>query len=358
MIKVVKRTQMSAGKRALLQLLSIVLALVLTGLLLLLLKYNSIAVYREMFYGALGSLYRVQQTINKMIPLLIMGLGLSVCFRSQFMNIGSEGQFYMGAIGATFAIRLIGDRLGALTLPTMMLFSFILGGLWCLLPALLKRYYGVSETLVTLLLNYIAIRIVSYLQYSVWKDPEAYGFPKIANYPTAALLTKVFGVHIGWIIALILVAVIYFLLFKSKLGYEMAVMGDNLLTARYAGMNTSKILLASALIGGGLCGLSGMIQASGIERTMNDQMSSGMGFTAIIVAYMSRLNPLALVVGSFLFAVLLQGGEYIQSSLQISSDIAQILQGMILICVLSSEFFTEYKLSLRHKTGDGELAHE
>ena len=180
MIKVVKRTQMSAGKRALLQLLSIVLALVLTGLLLLLLKYNSIAVYREMFYGALGSLYRVQQTINKMIPLLIMGLGLSVCFRSQFMNIGSEGQFYMGAIGATFAIRLIGDRLGALTLPTMMLFSFILGGLWCLLPALLKRYYGVSETLVTLLLNYIAIRIVFVLQYSAWKDPEAYGFPKIA----------------------------------------------------------------------------------------------------------------------------------------------------------------------------------
>lgn len=358
MIKVVKQTQKSAGRKALLQIFSIFLALLLTGIFLWILKYNSLEIYREMAFGALGSQYRIQETINKMIPLLIMGLGLSVCYRSQFMNIGAEGQFYLGAIGATYAIRLIGDSFGVFIIPIMILYSIVFGGLWCLLPALLKRRYGVSEALVTLMLNYIAIRIVSYLQYSAWKDPEAYGFPKIANYPEVAMLPKIFGIHIGWIIALILVVIVYILLFRSKLGYEMSVMGDNLLTASYAGMNTNKILLASALIGGGLCGLSGMIQASGIEKTMNDQMSSGMGFTSIIIAYMSRLNPLALVVGSFLFAVLLQGGEYIQSSLQISSDIAEILQGMILICVLSSEFFVEYKLCFRRNSVEEVLANE
>lgn len=358
MLKIVKRTGASSGKKMVLQLLSIVVALIMTGLFLWALRYNPLLVYREMLFGALGSSYRIQETINKMIPLLIMGLGLSVCYRTQFMNIGSEGQFYMGAIGATYYIRLMGERFGVLTLPMMMLFSFVFGGLWCLLAALLKRYYGVSETLVTLMLNYIAIRIVSYLQYSAWKDPKAYGFPKIANYPSQAILPKVFGIHVGWIIALVLVGLIYVLLFRSKFGYEMAVMGDNLSTARYAGMNTGSVLIMSALIGGGLCGLSGMIQASGIERTMNDQISGGMGFTAIIVAYMSRLNPLALMLGSFLFAVLLQGGEYIQSSLQISSDIAEILQGMILICVLSSEFFAEYKVSLRLRNATGMIAHE
>jgi len=340
---------MSLGKRAFLRIASILFALLLTGFILSILKYNSLQVYGEMVFGAVGSSYRIQETINKMIPLLIMGLGLSVCYRAQFMNIGAEGQFCMGVIGATYLIRLSGTSLGAMTIPVMMLFAVVFGGLWCLLPAFLKRFYGVSETLVTLMMNYIALKLVSYLQYSAWKDPKAYGFPKIANYPDEALLPKVFGIHIGWIIAISFVIIIYILLFRSKLGYEISVMGDNFETARYAGMKTTKILFSAALIGGGLCGLAGMIQASGIEKTMNDQISSGMGYTAIIVAYMSRLNPLALMVGSFLFAVLLQGGEYIQSSMRISSDIAEILQGMILLSILSSEFFTEYRVSTRKK---------
>ena len=304
--------------------------------------YDPIQVYYEMVQGALNSPYRVQETVVKAVPLVIMALGVAVCFKLNFSNIGTEGQFYMGAIAATY-VALFLPVPPAARLPLMFVAAFLAGGLYCLIPAFFKLRWRVSETLVTLMMNYIAAKLVSYLQYGPWKNPKAYGFPKIANFPAEALLPKVCGVHIGWIVALALAAIVYVMLSRSKFGYEIQVMGENKVTARYAGMNTTKITVLTVLIGGGLCGLAGMIQAAGVERTLNDQLASGLCFTAIVVAWMAKLNPLAIVPAGFFFAVLLQGGAYIQSALQVPAAAAEVVQGVILLFVLASEFFIRYK---------------
>ncbi|MBQ8508000.1 MAG: ABC transporter permease [Clostridia bacterium] len=352
MLRIVKKAE-SSPRRVIAQRAGfILLSLVAAALVILVLGYNPIQVYAEMIKGALNTSYRFQETVLKAVPLIIMALGVSVCFKLNFSNIGTEGQFYMGAMAATYVALFLPIPDG-LRLPLMFIVSFAVGGLYCLIPALLKIKWHVSETLVTLMMNYIASKLVAYLQYGPWKDPKAYGFPKIADFPKIARLPEVLDMHIGWIIALVLAVVMYLLLNRSKFGYEIQVMGQNKVTARYAGMNSVKITVLTVIIGGGLCGLAGMIQAAGIERTLNDQLASGsLCFTAIVVAWLAKLNPIAIVPAGFAFAVLLQGGSYIQSALQVPSTAAEIVQGIILLFVLASEFFISYKFQRTGKKAE------
>lgn len=331
------------------RIISVLIALAVAGIVIAICGYNPVVVYREMLVGSFSSVYYVQQTIEKTIPLLIMGLGVAVCFKMNFINIGAEGQFYMGAVAATYVALNVSGLPSAVTLLVMFVAAFLAGGIWCLIAGFLKSKWGVSETLVTLMLNYIAIKLVSYLQYVLWKDPNSFGFPKIANYPVDLQLKSVFGIHSGWIIAIILTVFVWFLLHRIKLGYEISVMGANERTARYAGMNTTKILLLTSLIGGGICGLAGMIQASGVEHTLNDQMANGMGYTAIAIAYMAQMEPPAILIVSFLFSILLQGGAYMQISMQIPSATGDVIQGIILLFILGSEFFSRYRVIREHK---------
>ncbi|WP_320129652.1 ABC transporter permease [uncultured Sphaerochaeta sp.] len=351
MLKTIKKAETMRQVAILQYILSIVTALSVTALVMAVWGYNPISVYKEIVFGSLGSVYRIRETVNTMIPLLVMALGVAVCFKANFINIGAEGQFFAGAVAATWVVRIVGESATRAILPAMMIAAFVAGGLWCMIAAVLKVRLDVNETVVTLLLNYVAVKGVSYLQYVHWKDSKAYGFPRIANYPKVALLPKVFGVHCGWIIAVVLVVLVWLLFARSKKGYEISIVGDNPRTARYAGISSGKVFAFAAMVGGGLCGLAGMIQASGIERTMNDQMSGGMGFTAIVVAYMAKLDPRFIVVASAFFAIMVQGGSYIQSSLQVPSETADILQGIILLFLLGSEFFTKYRIEgkLRHR---------
>ena len=263
----------------------------------------------------------------------------------KFWNIGAEGQFYMGAFGATWAVMLFPNLPAPVLLPLMAVFGFIFGGLFATVPALLKIKWGTSETLVTLMMNYIAQKWVGYLQYGPWRDPNGNGFPRIARFESNAILPSVCGIHIGWIITLVLAVLLFILLLRTKFGYEVSVIGESTNTARYAGINVKKTMLLAILISGGLCGLAGMMQASAIENSLTDNMSNGLGFTAVITTWLSRLNPLVMVGVSFLFSMLLQGGSFLQSSMQIPASMAQILQGVIIFFVLGSEFFVRYKLS-------------
>ncbi len=326
------------------RIVSVLAALAVAGIVILISGYNPLVVYREMLIGSFGSSYYIHQTIQKIIPLLIMGLGVSVCFKMNFINIGAEGQFYMGAVAATYIALNVTGLPAWLTMLLMFTAAFVAGGLWCLVAGIMKSRWGVSETLVTLMLNYVAIKLVSYLQYILWKDPKSFGFPKIANYPKELQLPNVLGVHAGWIIAILLIVFVWFFLHRMKMGYEISIMGANERTARYAGMNTTKILLISSLIGGGICGIAGLIQASGVERTLNDQMANGMGYTAIAIAYMANMEPVAILVVSFLFSILLQGSAYMQISMQIPSAAGDVIQGIILLFILGSEFFSRYQV--------------
>ncbi|SMC55116.1 ABC transporter permease [Papillibacter cinnamivorans] len=355
MLKIVKRPEGSHRRETLMRVSAVFFALVASAVIMALLGYNPFLVYAKIVEGSLMSAYRFRETIHKTIPLVVLSLGIAVAFKMKFWNIGAEGQLYMGAFGAALVAYSLPTLPSPLLLAFMMLVGAVFGGLWALIPALLKLKFSTSETLVTLMLNYIAIKWVSYLQYGPWKDPNGIGFPKMAAFSSGAVLPKVFGIHIGWIIALVLVVVIHILLKKSKLGYEIAVLGESDTTARYAGMSVAKITVTAVLISGGLCGLAGMMQASGIERTLNDQLSGGLGFTAVITCWLARLSAPAVVLVSFLFSVLIQGGAYLQSSMKIPSAVAGVLQGIILFFVLGSEFFIQYSVVFQKKKSAGEV---
>ena len=356
MLTIVSKTEPSALKGNLMRIAAVIIALAASAIVMAFMGYNPFVIYGKIIEGSLMSAYRLTETINKTIPLTVLALGVAVAFRMKFWNIGAEGQMMMGAYGAA----LIGFQFYYLPKPLLLILMFLVGalfgGLWALIPALLKTKFSTSETLVTLMLNYIAIKWVSYLQYGPWKDPKAVGFPKIANFSDNAILPKVFGVHIGWIITIFLAVLIYALFEKTKLGYEISVLGESETTARYAGMSVAKITITAVLISGGLCGCAGMMQASAIETSLSDQLSNGIGFTAVIVTWLAKLNPITVIIVSFLFSMLMQGGNYIQSAMKIPSTMSAILQGIIIFFVLGCEFFVRYKFVYKKKTNGKENA--
>jgi simple sugar transport system permease protein len=349
MLRFVRRTSLSGGKKAANTLIAIACALVASGVMVALLGQNPFDVYAKLIEGSLGTNYRLVQTINKAIPLVILSLAVSVAFKMRFWNIGGEGQLYMGGFGAA----LVAFRYPTLSPPLLLLLmavtGMLCGALWALIPALLKSRFGASESLTTLMMNYIAIQWVTYLQNGPWRDPAGTGMPRIAQFPENAILPEVFGVHIGWIIALALVGLMYVLLNRSKLGFEVSVLGESEMTARYAGMSVRRIMITAVLLSGGLCGLTGMIQASAIERSLSSGFSGGLGFTAIVTAWLGKLSPVAIVIVSFLFAMLLQGGNYIQAALQVSATVSSMIQGVVLFFILGSDFFMQYRVEFKGK---------
>lgn len=344
MLKIVKKDGLTKKDNIKIRIIAVIVSILASALIVAFMGYNPIDVFSDIVSGSIGTEYRRIQTIQKTIPLLVMALGISVAFKMKFWNIGAEGQFYVGAMTATFIALNFGAMPKYILLLLMIVASFLMAGIYCVIPAILKSKFDTSETLVTLMMNYIAIGYVTYLQYGPWKDPNAMGQPKIATFTENAVLPKVFGIHIGWIIALVIVIFVHLLITKSKVGYEIEVLGENVKTASYAGMNTLKIVLIGAIISGGICGIAGMIQASGVEKSLTSVLSGGLGFTAIIVAWLAGLSAPIIVVVSFLFSMLLQGGVFLQTSMQISATLSEVLQGIILFFVLSSEFFVNYKI--------------
>lgn len=344
MIRFVKKSEVSRKESILIRAAAILLALLVLSIFIIFIKLNPVEVYKSMIEGSLGSSYYVKETINKAIPLVITALGISVAFKMQFWNIGGEGQIIMGAFAATFVAIKMPFLPHFTVLPLMILAGILGGAIWALFPAFLKSKFGTNETIITLMLNYIALKWITFLQYGPWKDPKAKGFPKIQSFPEWAILPKMFDVHIGWIIALVLAVAIFVFINYAKKGYEISVLGESEKTALYAGINIKKTILISMLISGGLCGLAGMIQASAISNTLNVDIGGGTGFTAIIIAWLAQLNSFAILIVSFLFAALLEGGSYIQTAFGIPEAAAQVLQSMFLFFIIGSEFFVRYRL--------------
>jgi simple sugar transport system permease protein len=342
-IHAIKKSEPSNLKAAAIRIGAIVLALITSSLFILLLDLNPVNVYVKMVQGAFGSAYRARETIVKAIPLVITSLGIGIAFKMQFWNIGGEGQIAMGAFAASFVALNMSDLSKPVLLLLMIFAGMLAGGLWALIPAFFKAQWGTNETIVTLMMNYIALKWIMYLQYGPWRDPKSMGFPKIASFAENAILPKLFGVHIGWVIALFLVVAIYIFLNHTKKGYEIAVIGESINTARYAGINIKKTILVAILLSGGLCGLVGMIQASGVNNTLSVEVTGGVGYTAIITAWLAALSAPVILLVSILFAALVEGGSYIQTAFGIPQSAAQILQGIILFFVLGSEFFVKYK---------------
>lgn len=341
MFKIISRTQLSTKKQTVSRIIAVACALIFAGLVMLIMKYNPIEIYSQILNGSLASDIAMRNTVSKAIPLVILSLGVSIAFKMKFWNIGAEGQFYMGAYGATVIAFKFPDMTPWLLLPLMFIAAFIFGGIWALIAAVLKAKFSTSETLVTLMLNYIAINWILYLE----NGPLGDATKRIPSFSKNGILPKVFGVNIGWIIALVLAVIVYILISKTKLGYEISVLGESEATARYAGMSVAKITIIAIAISGGICGIAGVIQASSQSTSaLSSSLSCGLGFTAIITTWLARLNTPVILVTSFLFAMLIQGSAALQTSLGMSPYASEIIQGIIIFFVLASEFFIQYKI--------------
>lgn len=350
LIRIVKKDNLSTVTIWFVRLSAFVLAILFGCLIFMICGANPLSAYGEIIKGALGKTTGIRQTVKIATPLLGAALALGPCFKMKYWNCGAEGQITMGAMGAAFFAINFGTKWSSLPLLVAMTLSGVVcGAIWGLIPAIFKAKWNTNETLFTLMLNYIAIGIVAWLQGGPWEGKP--GSQIIPNFPKAAVLPKVLGIHCGWILILILVFLMFFYMSFTKQGYEIAVLGESENTARYAGMNVSGIIVRTAVISGGICGLVGFMIASGANQTLYASIAGGVGFTAITVAWLAQLNPFAMTIIALMLAVLTKGSAALQTAMGVPSSVSDIIKGILLFCLLGCEFFINYEIIFRKNKG-------
>jgi ABC-type uncharacterized transport system permease subunit len=337
--------------------ISVLFALAVGGLFLLLAGVNPLIAYGHIIQAGFLSAYALSDTTVKATPLILSGLGVALAFRMRLWNIGAEGQLFLGAWAATGVALFWLPRStpALLMIPAMMAAGFLAGAIWGVIPGFLKAKLGVNEIITTLMMNYIAFQWVFYFVFSPWSER---GFQLTPQFPPSAWLPRLtdysdivpaFGgltAHLGVVFGLVAAALLAIVLRRTRWGYEIRVMGDNPQAARYAGMNLTRNIILVMLISGGLAGLAGMSEVAGVVHRLQDRFSPGYGFTAIIVAWLAKLDPWGVVLVSFLFGGLLVGGKEIQPA-----GIPQMLQGVILFVVVGAEVLVRYRVHLERQKG-------
>jgi ABC-type uncharacterized transport system permease subunit len=331
-------------------LILIAAALLVGALLLRFAGANPWFVYRRMAELAYGSLYGWSDTTIKATPLILAGLGVSIAFRMRLWNIGAEGQLFLGAFFATgVALHwLPRETPQAILLTAMAVAGFVGGALWGLIPGVLKAKLNVNEIITTLMLNYVAALWNNYFVYGPWSErgfgltpqfPRSAWLPRFTDFASAVPAFRGLTAHFGIFLGVALAVVLWVVWRRTRWGFEVSVIGDNPRAARYAGINLTRNIMLVMALSGGLAGLAGMSEVSGVVHRLQERFSPGYGFTAIIVAWLAKLNPLAIVLVSYLFAGLLVGGDAIQPA-----GIAQLLQGVILFVVVGGEMVLRYRV--------------
>ncbi len=330
--------------------IAVIIALILGSIPLLYGGLNPVTAYWQMIKAGFFETYSFSDTSVKATPLILAGLGVTIAFRMRLWNIGAEGQLLIGA-WATAGVALFWlprETPAVIMLATMTIAGFVAGAVWGAIPGVLRARLGVNEIISSLMLTYVAAQFNNYFIYGPWAAggfgltapfPKSAWFPRLTDfgdiYPALRGLTAHLGIVYG-----IVAAIILFVIFKySKWGYELKVIGDNPEAARYAGMNLSRTIILTMVVSGGLAGLAGMSELAGAVHRLQENFSPGYGFTAIIVAWLARLNPLAVILVGYLFGGLLVGGDVIQPA-----GIPLMIQGIILFCVISADTFTRYRI--------------
>lgn len=284
----------------------------------------------------------LQRVIMVSMPILFPSLGLVVAFKAGVWNIGAEGQLLLGMVGATWIALVLGA--GPATLPTMMLVSAAMGALWALPPGALRGLLGVNEVLTTLMLNYIAAFLLNYLVEGPWRDPHGYGFIKTREFPSGARISLT-GILV---LAAVSVALVAALMRYTRLGFYLKVLGIGSRTAAYAGASPPRMVVAAMLVSGALAGIGGMVVVSGITGMLMDagRMSPGYGYTAIIAAWLARLDPLAVVLSSLFLGLVVESGFALQSSLGLNVGSTMLLEGLLLLAAAATRLLEEYEVRL------------
>ncbi|MCF8038863.1 MAG: ABC transporter permease [Desulfohalobiaceae bacterium] len=328
---------------------AVVLSLAVSALLLRLQgqpAWEGLAVF---FQSGFGSTWALEDTLNKAVPLFLCSLGVAVAFKLQIWNIGAEGQFALGAVGATWAALYFSFLPWFFLLPLMLLSATIAGGIWGLIPALLKLYMRANEIITTLMLNYIGILILEFLVYGSWKDRASFGFPMTPVFESGAVIARIgrTNLHYGLLLCLAIGLAMALVLAYTRFGYELKASGENPRAGRYAHIPYKKLVILVLVISGALAGWAGFVETSATLNRLQPSVMAGYGYTAIVVAWLARLNPLGIALFSFLLAGMLVGVEGMQLELQIPAAFGKIMEGLILLTVLSGQFFRNYRFARR-----------
>lgn len=350
LVRLAKREGVSGSRSWAIRIAAIVLALVVGGLVMVISGHNPLTGYATILSGSLGKTSAIRQTVKNFIPLLGTALAIAPCFKMRFWNIGAEGQITAGAVCASYFALFWADKLPQVPLLILMfLAGAVGGGIWALIPAFFKAKWGTNETLFTLMMNYIVIGFVKYLQGGPWEKLPR-GSQQIAQFESAACLPRVLGVYCGWIIVLILTVAVFFYMKYTKHGYEIAVIGESENTARYAGMNVGWVIMRTMFLSGAISGIVGFMLVSGANNTLYDGVAAGVGFTAITVAWLAQLNPFAMVGISAMLAILEKGADTLQTRMQVPASISDVITGILLFFMLGCEFFIRYRLIFRGRS--------
>ncbi len=343
-----KRDTKSRSMALIIPLASFIISLLLGALVLAASRTNPLQAYGAMFNGAFGSARRFQYTIVESLPLLMCGLGVGIAFRLKFWNIGAEGQYVWGAIGITWVMQFWTFLPTPMLLPIGLVVGMILGAIWAGVPGFLKAQWSVDETLTTLMLNYVAIGLAEYLYINAWKAPL--GNMGTPEFPEAAWLPRLWGkIHSGLFIALALVCILYFLLYRTRWGFELNMIGKNPRAARYQGVSIKKNIVIAMLLSGAICGLAGSVNTAAIAHRLTRGVDAGYGFTGIIIAWMSGLNPFASIIVAVALAAITTGADALQIAMKLPESMGEVLQGLVLIPLLAGSIFVEHRLVLIKK---------
>jgi len=347
MLKLEARPQPSSAWSYGSPLLALLCTVVIGVILFVLLGKDPVRGLQVFFWDPIKSGYAVGELVVKATPLLLIALGLAVCFRSNVWNIGAEGQYILGAITAG-GVALMADKTTGSWIVLVVLLAGVLGGMaWAGLTALLRDKFNANEILVSLMLVYVAVQLLGFLVFGPWKDPNGYNFPQTKSFEAVTRIPRLFDgsrVSIGVILALVGVAGVWVFLFRTRAGFAQQVGGLAPAASRYAGFSSRRALWTALLISGGMAGLAGGLEVAGPIGQLTPYVPAGYGFAAIIVAFVGRLHPVGMVFSALLMSMFYIGGELAQSRLGLPKSLTGVFQGLLLFSLLACDTLVNYRL--------------
>ncbi|MGN1138326.1 MAG: ABC transporter permease [Ruminococcus sp.] len=348
---IAKRDTLPMYKSWMIRGVAIILALIVAGIVTMLLTgENPLKVYSTMVSGAFGSPRRIWSLLQSLAMLLCVSLAVTPAFKMRFWNIGAEGQVLIGGLATAACMITLGDKVPNSLLIVIMIFSSIAAGaIWALIPAFFKAKFNTNETLFTLMMNYVAIQLVSYFE-MFWENPKGSSNIGIINQSShAGWLPTIgnFDYLLNILVVLALTIFMFIYLKYSKHGYELTVVGESENTARYIGLNVKKIIMRTLLLSGAICGIAGLLLVGGTNHTITTTTAGGRGFTAIMVSWLAKFNPIYMILTALLIAFLESGAGEISTVFGLNESFSDIITGIILFFIIGCEFFINYKLHFR-----------
>lgn len=353
MIKLIARPAPSKFWTYASPLMALAVTVILGVLLFMALGKDPIKGLGVFFWEPIRSVNALSEVMVKATPLLIIALGLAVCFRSNVWNIGAEGQFVIGAVAASGVALLADKTTGPWIIPAILLAGVLGGMVWGGITALLKDRFNANEILVSLMLVYVANMVLSYMVFGPWKDPNGYNFPQTKTFESVTQIPRLIAgsrVNVGIVLAAIGVLALWLFLFRTYAGFKQEVGGLAPAAARYAGFSSRRALWIALLVSGGAAGLAGALEVAGPIGQLTPYVPAGYGFAAIIVAFVGRLHPVGVVFSAILMSMFYIGGELAQSRLGLPKSLTGVFQGLLLFSLLACDTLMAYRVSWTHKS--------